>query len=298
LEELDKQIADPRRYKGARYQLVEDCLRSAILARGLERPRNEVESRFAQADRLAEKLNYRQQRMRIAYNRAWTAFWWYEDYTTFNKFYNEVEQYLEGSIQAADVEQLLNLWQLLPPSVGLGRISAQAARIKTRRERLTAMLQAIASDPARLNNALQARTSLALIKFTQAHYRGNADELDAVWADLSQIVDESASLGTYPVERLSNLLHEAGEHVDTPAFDALYQKVVDVVRNRRSEGEAGTAYSDRAIQKLQQGKPYEAIQWFGRAEELLVKEEYRAELVMALAGSSLRTGGPSLGCTQ
>jgi hypothetical protein len=286
LEELDKQVADPTRYHGARYQLVEDCLRSVILARGLERPRNEVESRFAQAARLAKELDYRPQRMRIAYNQAWTAYWWYEDYNTFGRLYDEVEEYLERSMQAAEVERLLNLWQLLLPSVAARRISAQNAKIEPRRDRLVAMLRPIADDLARLNNALQARTGLALIKLAQSCRNGTADQRDVVWADLSQIVDESAALGTYPVERLSNLVHEFGQHFDSPAFDALYEKVVDAVRRRRSEGEAGVAYSERAVQKLQHDKPYEAIRWFGRAEELLLKEEYRAEFVMALVGSS------------
>lgn len=280
------QVTDPTRYQGVRYQLVEDCLRSAILARGLERPRNEVEGRFAQADRLAEQLDFRPQRMRIAYNRAWTAYWWYEDYSAFGRFYDEVEQHLEGSLQASEVERLLNLWQLLAPSVIAGQISAHDAKIEPRRQRLTAMLQAIADDPARLNNALQARTGLALIKITRAYQGCTTDQQDAIWAEISQIVDESAALGMYPVERLSDLVHEIGQHIDSPAFDALYEKIVDAVRDRRSEGEAGQAYCERGMQKLQQGKPYEAIQWFGRAEELLVKEEYRAELVMALAGSS------------
>jgi hypothetical protein len=96
---LDKQVADPRGYQNARFQLVEDCLRSAILARGLERPRNEVESRFAQADQLAKELNYSQQRMRVAYNRAWTAYWWYEDYPAFGRFYDEVEHHVQGSMR-------------------------------------------------------------------------------------------------------------------------------------------------------------------------------------------------------
>ena len=82
------------------YQLVEDCLRTAILARGLERPRNEVESRFEQANRLAKDLGYPQQLLRIAYNRAWTAYWWYEDYSAFNGFYEEVEMYVKDSAQA------------------------------------------------------------------------------------------------------------------------------------------------------------------------------------------------------
>jgi hypothetical protein len=168
LEELDKQIVDPTRYQGARYQLVEDCPRSAILARGLERPRNEVGARFAQADHLAQQLGIRQQRMRIAYNRAWTAYWWYEDYTTFGQFYDEVEQHLEGSTQATEVERLLTLWQLLLPSVAAGRISEQDAKVEPRRERLAAMLQAIADDPARPNNTLQARTGLVLMKISQS----------------------------------------------------------------------------------------------------------------------------------
>lgn len=287
LEELDKQVADPVRYKGARYQLVEDCLRSAILARGLERSRNEVEGRFLQADRLAQQLDISHQRMRIAYNRAWTAHWWYEDYPAFNQFYDVVERHVEGSSQAADVESLLNLWQLLTTAASTGRISAQEAKIETRSERLTVMFQDMAADSARPNNALQARTGLALIKVTQAYRAGTITQQDAVWAELSQIVDESATLGSYPVEQLSKLVQEFGKHIDCPLFDALYEKVIDVIRQRRSEGEAGEAYSERGFQKLQHDKPYEAIQWFGRAEELLIKEEYRTGLVLALAGSSI-----------
>jgi hypothetical protein len=286
LEELDRQVTDPSRYRGARYQLVEDCLRSAILARGLERPRSEVESRLAQADRLAQNVNYRQQRLRIAYNRAWTAYWWYEDYLAFNRFYEEVEQLAEGSVQASEVELLLNLWQLLTPLIAAGQISVQDAKVESRRRRLAAMLEAIAVDPVRQNNALQARTGLALMRITQAYQAGRLDQLESGWRDLSQIVDESAALGDYPVARLFNIVTELGEYVDNPAFDALYEKVVNAIRQRRSDGEAGEAYTERAVQKLRQGKLYESIQWFGRAEELLIKEEYRAELVRALAGSS------------
>lgn len=286
LQELDEQVADATRYRGARYQLVEDCLRSAIIARGLERPRSEVESRFAQADRLANEMDYHHQRMRIAYNRAWTAHWWYEDYSAFNQFYDEVEQYLNGSDQASEVERLVNLWLLLPPSVAGGRISAQDAKIELRQQSLTAMLQAIADDPARPNNALQARTGLTLIKITEAISRDADAQLDACWAELAQIVSDSATLGSYPVERLATLVQELGQFIDNAAFDALYEKVVDAVRLRRSEGEAGEAYSERGSQKLQQDKPYEAIKWFGRAEELLQKDEYRADLVIALTGSS------------
>jgi len=286
LEELDRQIADPSRYQGLHFQLVEDCLRSAILARGIERSRNEVESRFAQADRLAQVLDYPQQRLRIAYNRAWTAFWWYEDYSSFNRFYDEVEQRVEGSIQAGEVELLLNLWHLLMPMVASGRISYSDAKVEPRQQRVTAMLEAIAGDPVRLNNALQARTGLALMKIIQSRQAGQSDNLESGWQELLQIVDESTALGTYPLEWLSDFVIEIGEHIDSMGFDMLYEKLVGAVRQRRSDGEAGKAYIERGVQKLKQEKPYEAIQWLGRAEALLVKEEYQAELVRALLVSS------------
>jgi hypothetical protein len=286
LEDLDRQVADPSRYQGARYQLVEDCLRSAVLARGLERPRSEVESRFAQADRLAQDLDYRQQRLRIAYNRAWTAYWWYEDYPVFGRFYDEVEQRVQGSDESGEIEYLLNLWHLLAPSVATERISTQDAKMESRRLHLAAMLGAIASNPARLNNALQARTGLVLMSITQAYQDERTDQLESGWRELSRIVDDSAVLGAYPLEQLSDVVTEMGEHVDNPAFDVLYEKIVSAIRQRRSDGEAGEAYTVRGMQKLQQKMPYEAIQWFGRAEELLIKEEYRASLVKALIASS------------
>jgi hypothetical protein len=65
-----------------------------------------VESRFAQAERLSEDVDHRSQRLRIAYHRAWTAFWWYEDFRSFSRFYDEAERYTEGSVQASDLEFL------------------------------------------------------------------------------------------------------------------------------------------------------------------------------------------------
>ena len=286
LEELDQQVADLSRYHSARYQLVEDCLRSAILARSLERPRSEVESRFARADRLALDVNSNQQRLRIAYNRAWTAFWWYQDYTEFGQFYENVEQRAEKSVQASDGELLLNLWMLLLPSMAVGRIETQDAKIEARSQRLDTMLQTMATDTTRPNNALQARTSLILMRTAQAYHSRRFDEVEDGWHQLTEVVEKSEGLGAYSLEHLFNLVRELGEYVDGPAFDVLYDKLADAMRKRCSDGEAGVAYLNRARQKMGQEKPYEAIQWFGRAEELLIKEEYRGKLVAALIGVS------------
>lgn len=254
LEKLDKQTTDSSYYQGARYQLVEDCLRSAILARGLERNRNEVESRFAQTDRLAQDLNYKPQRLRIAYNRAWTAWWWYEDYRSFDKFYQEVEQFVKGSTQACEVQLLLNLWQLLIGSVLRGQISAKNGKVKARQKRLIAMLKNIAADPKRPNNALQAHTSLILIKIAEALKTKKPEQLESCWPELKEVVEKSKSLGGYSVEQLFETVVGLGEHVDSPAFDALYEELVNVMRQRHSDRDVGCAYIKRGEQKFLQKK--------------------------------------------
>ena len=93
-------------------------------------------------------------------------------------------------------------------------------------------------------------------------------------------------MGQYPVETLANILHELGTFADSVAFDDLYEKVVDAMRQRQSDGAAGIAYRDRGLQKLDHDQPYEAIRWIGRAEELLVKEEYQGDLVLTLVAGS------------
>jgi hypothetical protein len=90
LDELEKAIADPELYAGAPYQLFEDCLRAALLARGLERPRTEMDGLFIRAQRIAEKSDDDRQRLRVAYNYAWTVIFWFDDYNQLNQMYDAV----------------------------------------------------------------------------------------------------------------------------------------------------------------------------------------------------------------
>ena len=294
LEELDRQVEDISRYRGTRYQLAEDCLRSAILARDINSPRDEVESRFDRAERLARKLEYRPQLMRISYARAWTAFWWYEDYSEFNRLYEEVELHVGESRQIHEIQLLLNLWLLLVGSHVEKQTGVQDAKVESRRKNLVSMLDVIASDSARPNSSLHARTGLELIKIAQALKTRRPDRLKSSFLELTRIVEESAVQGFYPVAQLFHTIKPLGEHVDDPAFDALYEKLVEAVEQQRGEGEAGRAYAERGEQKLRQEKFYEAIRWFGKAEKLLVKEEYTKELVMVLIESSQSYRGVDL----
>jgi hypothetical protein len=111
-------------------------------------------------------------------------------------------------------------------------------------------------------------------------------ELDAIWSNFSGIIDRAGHLGSYPFERIFALIERVGQYVDGREYDSLFDKFVDVVAKRRSEGAAGELLNRRGSQKLSNDRPYDAIRLFGRAEGLLVKEEYKGELVRSLVGGT------------
>lgn len=286
LDELDAQISDPARYKGSRYQLVEDCIHAAKLARGLDRPRVEIDGRFAMADRIARELAIPSQLLRVAYHRAWTAHWWFEDFKEFLTHYDEVERHAADSSEADDQERLLNLNQLLVTLEHRNLVPAERSRATERRQALVDHLKALEADEARPNNALFARMLRTFVKLTDTMFEEGPLALSAVWAELKEITEASKCLGQFPFDSLSRMVKEMSELFDTPEFDSLFELVVDVQRQRVSDGEAGELFRSRGSQKLKSKKPYEAIRWLGRAEELFVKDEYQYQLILTLLDGS------------
>lgn len=287
LNELDLQIADPDRYGNARYQLVEDVLQAALIARSLERPRAEIEGRFLHAKALAEPVGDAFQLQRIAYDRAWTAYWFFEDYQGFNALYGEVQTHAKGATEGRRLEMLSTLWQVLNAAAIRGIIDLKSASLKDRTAHLESELCRIISDTARPNSGLYAETLLEIVKLNKAWALKDNQAVDGVWRALSDIIDRSEPLGAYPIELIAELTGKLGRFLDGAAYDAFFEKLTDVMRKRRSDGEAGEAYLARGWQKLELEKPYDAIRMFGRAEALLIKDEYKAELTEALAGASV-----------
>jgi len=284
LLDLDSQIDDPSRYTGLEYQLAEDALRSAILARGLERPRSEVDGRFARAERIAAKVGNRRQLLRIAYAKAWTSFWWFDDVEELDRLYDEAEALAIPTDDAADMELLVNLWQSLT-SAG---IEAHVRKLSERTNTLRVDLDRLARDPERPNNGLQARTLRLLLDLNEALREKNQRAIDAALAGFKKVFRAAKSLGRFPVEQLANLVREFGRiTADSAVYDELFELVVDLVARRKSEGVAGRTLLQRGYQKLQAGKRYEAIGLLGRAQEKLSKEEYLPDLVSALIGCGL-----------
>lgn len=286
LQELDRQIDDAHRYQGVEYQLAEDCLTTALLARGLEYPRVEIEGRFDRAERIARKVDDRQQLLRIAYNRAWTTFWWFNDYLEFNTLYDRVESLALSSNHASDLELICNLWMLLRPTVSRGELDAQTAKFDDRTKRLKDALERLAADKKRPNNALTARTHLLLVDLYDCLFEKKVP--DPILIELRKALARSRGLAEYPLQTITRAVKELGNVMpDNEEYDKLFELVIRLTEQRTSEGEAGIILIERGGQKLRAGKTYDAIRILGRAQQKLAVDEYRSAWTAALAGCGL-----------
>lgn len=287
LEELDAQITDPSRYQNARYSLAEDCLTSALLARGLERPRTEVEARFTQARRVADELGLREQRTRVLYLQAWTALWWYEDYGTLVENYSQIEPLVQGSPQAEQVEKLSILWQLLAGACVGKKLDADSVELSKKRATVLHELERLASDSSRPNNSLQAKFNLSVMAAHQAIMARDRQALDSTWRAMLPLVTECDGLLGFPVERTISLIEDLGEFVPrTDDYEALLDAFLPVLERRRSSAGAGLALLQRGMQKLEAEHYEDAIRLLGRAELRLAKHEHIEPFIQVLSGLS------------
>lgn len=283
LDELEKALADPDHYRGARYQQIEDALRAAILARGLGRSRTEIDGLFIRAERIANTTENVKQRLRIAYNYAWTVIFWFNDLQQLNMLYDTVEMFGLDSVHMEDVELVMNLWMVLSSQIQRKAISATDAKIEARRNRLTTALERLASESTRPNNALQARTALALLAMHNVMVEGVSEARGDIWKAFLQIVEDAKNLGDYPFERLAKLIEEINTlGVDDEGFDQLFESVVAALEKRRGDVAGAGMLHERGLKKLEAGKPYEAISLLGRAMERFVKREHRDDLILCL----------------
>jgi hypothetical protein len=284
LKELDAQIENGEYYNGTVYQLADDCLQTALLARGLGRARAEIDGRFDRAMRLAVG----RQVQRILYQRAWTAIWWFDDYIEADRIYDEIAPIAISSEWVWEVEDIVNLWlalavrQYLDNSGDSNIVTQWAARTVS----LRAALQRHANDISRLTNSLWARTLLLLMDLSEAAQ--HKERLPDIFRSFKQTLEEARYQIEYPVEALIRLVREFGAVVeDEDSYEELLEMVIALQRERTGNGEEGAMRLERGSQKLRAGKINEAIDQFAKAQILLAQEERRDEFIAALAGTAL-----------
>lgn len=263
--------------------VVDDALRAAILSRELERPRTETDGRFDRADRMASRWGSEHQAFMVAYQRAWTAFWYHDDIEEFLRLYPVAEQRAKGTQNPHELECLTNLWYLLHSAVSQHGANPVDVDFDSRTADLDSRLQEMAEMSGRPSAALQARTLALQLELLMRITRG--EPVGEILEEFVEIIPACSGLAGFPFEPLRQIVVEMGRLLpDVPEYEELFNAVVAAATIREGEMCAARMLMARGEQQLEAERPYEAIRLLGRALCGLFKEESRTDAVRALYG--------------
>lgn len=279
LAELEKGIRNACETRSQSFGFVDDCLEAAKLIAGLERDRTEVDGALERARRAASEFGTDRQKLLVAYQYAWIAFWWYEDYIVFNEQYEVVQSLAVGSRYIYDFESLHTLWNLKYTSVVSGACSVDGEEMKSQTECLENELQRLGDDEERPSTAYHADGLRIMMQILQ---QVNGDPRPAI-SEMKELIETCAGLAGFPFDSFAAVLLEIGKPMaSSDSYAELFESLVVATKQRRGEVASATLLLDRANQLLAANEPVEAIRVIGRSLIDLYKHESRQELIHAL----------------
>ncbi len=273
-------------------QLVDDCLKIAKIARELEKPRIEVDGFFERAERLSEIHGTEHQRIVLPYDRAWTYYFWYEDFPSFLRYFEQVASKGVGSKNVYHLELYTNLWHLLAQGVVSGFFDKTEVKYENHAKQLVKSLEKLSGDINRPSTAYHAKTLLLLVHMQQKIDKPK--EMDEIFGELKEIINKASHLPDFPLETQLKTLTELGDFFSgRPTYDQLFETIIHVSETQSGEIAAAKLLAIRGKRDLKSGRPYNAIKHIGQALRKLYRNEskYKAIEVLLLQAAAYRQVG-------
>lgn len=282
LEDIEKALDDHASFAGMRIQEAAEALVAAKLSRSLEKPRFETEGRFARAVRLADAHGTTRQKMEARYEALWTAVWWFDDIAHLNAHYDAIESLIIADDNAANLQFLSNLVQMLINAVLHEDFTRDECKLDARLSRLNARLEELMVDKARPNNALECESMRLHGRLNAALLAGDQGVLSALWPQYCDILARARSLGEFDVRTFVKMIEVVGIPAgNDPAYTALVEEAAAFIGERTGSAEGAMLLLRRA-QKLTPDDKFEMIRLAGKAARQLTKKEYAGPLIAAL----------------
>ncbi len=277
LIELEKKINTPNRYFEVDYQLVEDCLDSAITSRELEDSREIIEGKFLRAIRFAKKLKNKNQLNRIYYQQAWTAIFWFND---FEGFINGFTNFRKGVSSDSNIN-LIKLYSTLYTILNTHLEFSSLININEEKEIFYNVLNEKIEKTRESSSSIEAETYLCLNKiFEFVRTKKDCSELLKKLHNLILKIDRHLS---YPFEQIYKSIQTFGEiFPNSQEYDNLIEECANVNGKRNSELAASDTYIKRALEKFKAGLYQDSIKFLGKAVIKLSKNESEKELIFCL----------------
>jgi hypothetical protein len=278
LDEVEARIGEAVRLGRLDLLVVQDARRSANIARGLERPRTDIDGRFLRARELAERLESPQELLGVLYDWAWTAFFWFEDYERFARLFREALELALVSSNAHELELASTLLGLLRTAIADGKLSAEQVEFVASAKRLLAALDKVSGIAERQSNAYHAKM-LAL----QTRLLLQPPKAGLLLKEMRRVIERAQLLIGYPFEQTANLITALEPFLgDLNEYSSLFERIVEITVNRAGEVTAARMLLRRGAQQLERHSDVNAIRSFGLALGRLYKEESREDLIRAL----------------
>ncbi len=279
-DELNSSIAEDVSKSSVTIKTVDECLDAALIAAELDEPRQDVESLFDRAIRFANEHGTSDQQFTALYQRAWTTFFWFEDFNAFLKQYDAIEKLALASNNIFSAERLNNLWGLLSALAGTSNlVSPEMLEEKTKN--LFEKLETHKSNKANSSASVHAEAMLCFANLLRK--RDDPAEVAKAFRQLKDVMDKASNLIGFPFEITFRLLNEMDDVFNgESAYEELQEHLVEVVTNREGELAAGEILLNRGIQHLKGRRTYKAIDFLGRALRRFYKKESKDQLVHAL----------------
>lgn len=294
LADIERELDDPMAFRGMPMHRATEALIAAKLSRSLGLPRTEVDGRFLRAVRVADDGGARRQGLEARYEWLWTAFWWFDDIDAVVAGYDQFEAEVIEDDNAKNLELLCNLAQLLFNAVLRNGWPQEKAQLDARVARLKARLEQLANEPERPNNALQARTSLLIVRINEAMVNDATADLSSLWPQFSEVLLKVEGLGEFEASRLVKMIQVFGEVAGNDrGYCDLVDQVSEFVSKRTSEGEGALILLRRAKQLADAEQSMEMIRLLGKAGRRLSKKEYAEQAIeaMSLLAIAYRSAG-------
>jgi hypothetical protein len=281
LAALEERIETASRNGNLDPVLVDDALNAADRTRNLEKPAMQIEAAYQRAERLASRCGSQRQRVEVAYQLAYTRYFWLEDFQGFVEQYAVVEKRALGSRNIFDLERLYTLWTCLFSAVHSKLIALNAVTLKEFTATLTKELDRLVDEEDRPSTSLQAKTFLIEMRLLQSRFINEpvGEQLRA----LTDVIQRSAGLVGYSLRPLIETLTEIGSlFEDDAAYEELFETILSVSVQRDGDLAAAQLLLTRGQKLLQLDRPVQAIANLGRSLTKLYKDESRNALSVAL----------------
>lgn len=282
LEELENQINTPNRFFEIDYQLIEDCLESAILSRKLEFPKAEVIGRFERALNFANKLNNIQLKIRVHYQFAWTLINWYDDYIMFYNEFLVVKKMVQEEPNLNNIEFYLNLSNMLQ-TISSIEVTNESLIVDYEKEDqdLLSFLSFCIQNKKKPSTSL-----LSSFYFSFFQIRKNIEDGNLVSNELIKLKDYfelSKNHLDIPFEQLKDTIEIYDKILPNNVdYDNLIDTIAEIEAIRMSELTSGQTYLNRGVTKLENNLHKESLVYFGKASRKLAKDETQTEFYYCL----------------